>query len=106
MAYRISIAGKAERVVVDGVESKLYERVEGGMSFSPDSKHVAYWASPFSGEWYVVVDGHTTAKYTRVLEHTRPIFDGNGSLHALAVRGEEVLLLQIKIPLPRRSESK
>ena len=106
MAYRILIAGKAERVVVDGVESKLYERVEGGVSFSPDSKHLAYWASPFSGKWYVVVDGHTTAKYTRVLEHTRPIFDGSDSLHALAVRGEEVVLLQIKIPMPSRSESK
>jgi hypothetical protein len=107
MAYRISVGGKAVRFVVDGKESKLYENVRpGSVTFSPDSQHVAYWASPFSGEWYIVVDGSTTVKYTRVLENTLPVFDEIDSLHALAVRGDEIFLLQLKIPLPASPEVK
>jgi len=41
------------------------------MSFSPDSKHVAYWAAPFSGKWHLFVDGQHTEGFDERL-YIRP----------------------------------
>lgn len=99
LACYLSVSGQATRVEMDGKKSILYQRVErGSLGFSPDSKHVAYWASPFSGEWRVYVDDYATAKYDGPLLLSKLVFAGPDSLHALAQRGDEILRLEIKIP--------
>ena len=110
VAYRVYMSFKvsAARVVIDGQESPLWGDVEfGSLSFSPDSKHVAYWATPLSSSGHKVVVGNlSTPAYPDIPFQTRPVFDGKDSLHALAIRGEDMLLLQIKIPSAEKSGKK
>jgi Tol biopolymer transport system component len=99
LAYHLSVAGRASRVVVDGTNSMLYERIEhGSLKFSSDSRHVAYWAAPFSGEWRVYVDGYSTEKYDGPLFRSQLVFDGPDTLRALTQRGDQIFRLDIKIP--------
>ena len=107
LAYGVGIAGHAHRVVVDGVESQLYGLLDArSLTFSPDSKHVAYCAAPFTGGWRVVVDGRSSNAYTGFVNNTWPIFDGPDSLHVLAIRDDEILLLQIKAPATKAVPTK
>ncbi len=86
-------------LVVDGVEQKeKYENI--GMStlvFSPDSKHVAFVAKA-GDKLTVVVDGKPGKIYDGVVASM--LFGGNvsfradGTLHYVAIEGENVLLVE------------
>ncbi len=100
LAYRASQSRDIEFVVVDGVQSIYYQLVQPYLlTFSPDSKHFAYWACPASGKWHVFVDKSYSAAYDHlVLNGTKLVFDGPDTLHTLAVRDGEILRVEIKIP--------
>jgi Tol biopolymer transport system component len=101
LAYRTSQAREIEFVVVDGVQSIPYRLVElGNPIFSPDSKHFAYWAAPASGKWHVFVDRAYSEPYDEPVFGSKLVFDGPDTLHALAVRGGEMLRVEIKILAP------
>lgn len=98
IAYRASQSRTVEFVVVDEVQSELYELVEPLCPlFSPDSKHLVYWGAPAWGQWHVFVDGSYSAGYDRPFFNTEPVFDRPDSFHALAVRGREILRLEMKV---------
>ncbi|HJN87071.1 MAG TPA: WD40 repeat domain-containing protein [Dehalococcoidia bacterium] len=71
LAYEFSrCEGGAYVVVVDGQAQKEYDRVEGGLAFSPNSRRVAYVASqgwlPWSDHWFVVLDGREQELYNTI----------------------------------------
>jgi roadblock/LC7 domain-containing protein len=63
LAYTL-MGGKKERVVLDGVEGKIYEHVSSPL-FSPDSQHVAYHAWQ-GGKQLAVIDGAEGKPYDTV----------------------------------------
>lgn len=60
LAYCL-VSGPTERVVVDGVEGKEYEKVD-NPTFSPDGRRVAYRAKR-GGKWMLVLDGVESQPY-------------------------------------------
>jgi len=52
-------------MLIGGREGPAFEQV-GFLSFSPDSRHVAYSAME-KGKWFMTMDGKTGAKYDAVL---------------------------------------
>ncbi len=75
--------GEKQCVVADGIEGKAYAGV-GQQTFSPDGKHLAYWAQPNLnfGEQFVVVDGAEGKKYGRPA--AGPLFSPDGQHLAFA----------------------
>jgi hypothetical protein len=66
--------------------------------FSPDGKHVAYWARK-GRTWCVVVDGKEGMIHDRILTIGTPgrqgvVFDSADSLHYLAARGGNIYLVE------------
>lgn len=75
--------GVRQLVVVDGKAGMEYDGVA-GLSFSPDSKHVAY-AALRAQKQYVIVDGQSSLAYNDVGDLS-PVFDADGVLEFLAIR--------------------
>jgi len=93
VAYVAKRGGKS-LVVVDGVEGKEYDEI-GGPDFSPDSKHLAYVAAR-GPKQFVVVDGVEGQEYSRHMTG-RLVFDSPDALRTLAIRGKEMLRVEIRI---------
>lgn len=77
-------------VVVDAKEEGHYD---GGVTFSPDSKRLAHGAK-VDRHWFVVVDGMEGKRYDASVPGGKIIFDSPGSLHYLAVKGGEIILVE------------
>jgi len=92
-------------VVVDGVEGKEYDGIGADtLVFSPDSKHVGYWAGR-RGKWGIVVDGAEGKEYDEFLNGSRLVFDSPSQFHALALRDDESLLVEVQIVTPAAEPS-
>jgi hypothetical protein len=101
MAYRASQSRQIEFVVMDGIQSIRYHLVDvDNPIFSPDSKHLAYWAAPASGKWHVFVDKAYSDAYDEPVHGSKLVFEGPNTLHALAVRSGEMFLVEIRILAP------
>jgi hypothetical protein len=94
VAYGAQRGGKW-LVVVDGVEGKEYDAIRDPV-FSPDSQRVACGAGR-SGKWLVVVDGVEGKEYDGFLKGSRMVFDSRSQLHTLALRGGEILRVEVEI---------
>lgn len=64
--------------------------------FSPDSQRVAYEAQ-LGEKWIVVVDGVEGKGYDGFLRGSQIIFDSSERLHSLAINGNDILLLTVRI---------
>ena len=92
-------------VVVDGVAGKEYDGIEAGsLVFSPDSKRVAY-APRRGGKRSVAVDGVEGKEYDGFLKGSRLVFDGPSQLHTLALRGGEILRVEVEVVTPAAKPS-
>ena len=73
--------------VLDGREQAEYDEVW-QVTFSPDSRHVAYIGTRWEG-WrpveHVVIDGQEGPTYKQIITSV-PVFDSSGALEYLAVR--------------------
>jgi hypothetical protein len=97
--------GDKSWVVVDGVELKAGDGIgEDTLVFSPDSKHVGYWAGR-RGKWGIVVDGAEGKEYDEFLNGSRLVFDSPSQFHALALRDDESLLVEVQIVTPAAEPS-
>ncbi|HWE03138.1 MAG TPA: hypothetical protein VG326_12080 [Tepidisphaeraceae bacterium] len=95
VAYRAA-NGKSPTMVIDGVESVTADYV-GPVSFSPDSKHVAFLRIR-EGKTYLVIDGAEVAgPYTSAVPETRVIFDDNITAHFIATRKDEFFRVKVKL---------
>lgn len=81
--------------MVDGEEGKAYTDI-GAPIFSPDSQRVAYEAQ-LGEKWIVVVDGVEGKGYDGFLRGSQIIFDSSERLHSLAINGNDILLLTVRI---------
>lgn len=83
--------------MVDGVEGKEYDGLGGGMlTFSPDSKRVAYWARR-GDRWLVVLDGVEGPEYAGCIRGSRLVFEAPDVVRAMAAKGLDCLLLEIRL---------
>ena len=96
--YAVFIDGKGDTVVVDGVEAaKGYNQILHNPFFSPDGKHVAYFASQYVGgdmHEYLVLDG----KNSQPLDNTnRTIYfspDSKRLMFAAEIGGKKIFRTQ------------
>jgi hypothetical protein len=77
--------GNKQFVVVDGMEEKQYDGIGGSLTFSPDSKRVAYGAK-VGNKWLVVVDGQEQKPYDTILQGT-PMFSPDSQRVAYGAKG-------------------
>jgi hypothetical protein len=96
LAYRAR-RGNKWLMVVDGDEGTEYHAVgRSSYVFSPDSRHLAYTAKR-GDKWVVVVDGRETPGYDAFVPSSHLVFDTANSLHALGLKDDAFLLIQIGI---------
>jgi hypothetical protein len=102
LAYWVMGAGGLA-VVANGVEGKGYgyNGFVPGLGFSPDGRHLAYVAVRGDGTGVVVVDGVEGPKFDRALE-APVVFDAPNRFHVLAVRGLNLIRLEVEISDPGR----
>ena len=82
--------------VVDGCEGADYARIYRPVS-GPDGRHVAYLAEGEDSR-VVVVDGVATGEYSRGYPYDgQVVFDGPGTVRFLAIRGDDILHVAVKI---------
>ena len=104
LAY-VARRGEDEFIVLDGMEGKAYRhlmppqgaRVEPGnirrpFFFSPDSRHIAYYALGETG-FVVVVDGSEIPVVLSLAGDM--LFDEPGKIHAIMLRGTEIYMVEI-----------
>jgi hypothetical protein len=97
VAYAVR-RGKKQLVVVDGDEGKEYDAVRNdSLTFSPDSRRVAYSAAHGDKKWLVVVDEEESKEYEGLLAGGSLLFDSPTTLHTLVVRGAEFLRVEIEL---------
>ncbi len=94
-SYPVIRRGKG-LVVVAGVEGREYDSV-GSPEFSADEQHVAYQAKR-GKEAFVVLDGTEVGPYDRFPEEFGLQFEGSTSVHTVAVRGEDLMSVDIRWP--------
>ena len=92
-------------VVVDGKEQSPYEGI-GGLTFSSDSRHVAYVAGE-GPKQFVVVDGKEGRQYDGLVKGATCVFDSASELHFLARKNassdgksHDLSLIHISRPRP------
>ena len=76
-------------VVVDDQQVKSYDAV-GTITFSPDSKRVAYGAK-VGEQWVVVVDSQEGKPYEALIKGGKVVFASPERLHYLAVRYDDFI---------------
>jgi hypothetical protein len=98
--------GAKEFVVLDGQEGRKYAQnaplsgIAGDtLLFSPDSKHIAYWAA-LGGKGMIVVDAEEVAAYDGLLNGSKLVFDSPNRLYGLAVRHDEIFRMHLEIGPP------
>jgi len=85
-------------IVMDGQEGKPFDHV-GEPFYSPDSRHIAYWAS-MDGGWYIVVDAKMSEnRFDGSVKKSPLVFDSESTLHGIAWRlpGPEFFRIDIEI---------
>jgi Tol biopolymer transport system component len=90
--------GDKQFIVLDGVAGAEYE-VAGVPVFSPDGNTVAHIART-GGKWHVVVNGAKGKACDGFVRGSRLVFDSNRSLHALAVRNQQLYRIDIQVKNP------
>lgn len=96
-AYLGVTGDKRLQVTLDGVPGKLYVGAS-VPTFGPQGKHVVYSAQRDNKKNIVVVDGNTeTAEYDGMPQNSKFIFDAPDKFHFLALRGEEVIRVEVEI---------
>lgn len=90
--------GKNWRILVDGVEQFGFEDFESYPIFSPDGRHIAIVTINDQGQ-SLTIDGQVGAAYDRIVstQRTRPQFTAAGVCHYLAVRNQELFLVETNI---------
>ena len=86
--------------VIDGKETWEYDGFgEGGVVFSPGSDFVVFRA-PRDGKWSVFVDGLHAGEYDYFPRGASLVFDSSTVMHTLAVRGTDVLRIEVRVHAP------
>jgi hypothetical protein len=82
-------------VVIDGEEQKQYEGISQAITFSPDSRWLAYIGRTEENS-YVVINRNEGKPFTGILIGWGGdlIFDSADKLHYIAVNGEEFYLVE------------
>jgi hypothetical protein len=90
--------GKGWRLFVDGVEKFSFQDFAGYPAFSPDGEHIAIVTVGEKGE-SVMVDGQAGEAFDRIVSHEsqRARFDESGNCYYLAVRDDELFLVETRI---------
>lgn len=113
MAYVVN-RGSKSFVVSFGNEGKQYDQIS-NLVFSPDGKYLAYTVHDRSiNKWFAVVNGQEGSKYDFVLakdaaEKENEVgqnietgslqFDAPDKFHYLAVKGKNIILVEMKLKL-------
>ena len=95
IAYAVK-SGKMWALAVDGVLQKPYPAVLTPV-FSPDGSHLAYEALLPSQRWVVVIDGVEGSPNQGLVQGASIVFDDNSHLHYLAVKSQQLLLIEEEI---------
>ncbi len=82
--------------MVDGQPGATYDHIA-LLTFSPDSRHVAY-AAKQGDKWQVLVDGKPGPAYDEIYMGTRLVFDSPTRLHTIAMRNHMVYRVDVTIP--------
>lgn len=89
-----AIVGNKQFVIVDGKEEKKYDDIrKRTLTFNPDSKRFAYVAAARNKQ-LVVVDGKEGTRYDDMAPGSAVIFDSPNSLHYLALKGNNIYLVE------------
>lgn len=106
LAYTGRGSGMSWSAMLDGVLMKSHEGIAVSPRFSPDSRRLAYVVKR-GGKCVPILGGFEENEYDELLtsrsgteegtKTTGLAFDERGVLHALALRGREVLRLEIEI---------
>lgn len=95
-AYGAAV-GSSRVVVADGIEGKQYDDAE-RIIFSPDGRHLAYIGTS-GGKTFMVLDGVEGKQYDDIVTRggSRIIFNSSDSWHYLALKGNDVYLVEENI---------
>lgn len=102
-AYSASlVSGERVRNVIvrDGRQIHSYSSTghETRLTFSPDSRHLAYTIAHGPGSWALAIDGEEAPNsYDFFPFEARVIFDSPSELHTIAVRNGQVLLVSVHL---------
>jgi Tol biopolymer transport system component len=90
--------GKGWRLFVDGVEKFSFGEFEGYPAVSPDGKHIAIVTIGENGR-SIMIDGQMGEIYDLIVAHEsqRARFDDSGNCYYLAVRNDELFLVETKL---------
>jgi hypothetical protein len=90
--------GDEHFVVVDGREGARYDEINPPPVFSPKGSRIAYGARR-DRQRFVVVDGKEGQPYDAIVDlgASRIVFDSASSLHYLALRKDDIYLVEAKV---------
>ncbi|MCD4782860.1 MAG: hypothetical protein K8T10_03405 [Candidatus Eremiobacteraeota bacterium] len=90
--------GNKEFVVIDAKEGKKYDKIVLPPVFSPDGSTTAY-AARDEGMEFVVINGHRMKKFNSIINggEGRIVFDSSDELHYLALKDNDIYLIEEKI---------
>ncbi len=96
MSQVTDVARKANKwlIVADDREGPPYDEV-GPVAHGPDGRHLAY-AARSGSRWVLVVDGMEHGEFD-FLTDRRILFEGPRQLHTVIRRGNEYILLELKL---------
>lgn len=80
-------------IVIDGQESGPFDSVE-ELELSPEGAHWAAWVKQGS-EYQMFVDGQQAGSFDSLLKDASIVFDGEQSVHGLAVRDKSIDRVQV-----------
>jgi Tol biopolymer transport system component len=107
LCYIAEKAEDARVLVVEGTNPREFplptSRFDCEMVFSPDSKHIA-WIYQRGAKWVLCIDGHELASYDSRPMNGALIFDKSGRLRTIAVRGNEILSVEVAFRGPSNRE--
>lgn len=96
-AWRVVVYGTGRTTTEE--EGEPFEEIwdDGNIVFSPDGRHLAYWARQGS-TWNIVVDQRSwSGGFDRPVPGSSLVFSGPATLHALALRGKQLVRIQVSI---------
>lgn len=96
LAYLVFNKSGKWQVEVDGEISRSYDEKPIGLTFSSDSRHVAF-AGKRQRHMYMVIDSIEGNPVGEMLPGSRPVFDSPNILHTVIRRKNEFVRLEIEI---------
>ncbi|MGE4518090.1 MAG: hypothetical protein AB7E04_01095 [Desulfobacteraceae bacterium] len=91
IAY-MAFKGKSVVMVKNHIEDKEYKTIGGLPKFSPDGKHLAYYASHDDKKWIMNIDGtETNTSVDNFMSKFPIVFESENKLHALGVSGFDLV---------------